>query len=602
MKLLATLSLALLLSACGGGGDGPPPPPDPGSDDPPQATSVLLAPANVVALASGNDAARISWTDRSDNEDGFSLERAVSANGPYTVVGSTPANVRSLDDTGLAAGSAYHWRVRAHNAAARSAYSNIANLTLPTLATPQAPDALSAVPDGNAVLLRWTDTSNNETGFGIERAQPPGNFSALGSALAGSTAFRDSTATAGREARYRVRAIGAAGNSAYSNTAALLVPGTTVHTLTIRRTGSGTGAVTSDVGNLNCTAPTCTLSTAAGTRIALNAVNGSNSDFVRWTGCENNTGLNGSTCGVTLDGLMTVTAEFAARPAVTLNAAIAPPISSDGNYTLSWTYGANASGPWTIQAAPDRNFAAPAQESYDDAAPPYQRVYANQPDGQHCYRLRTTAMPPGAFSEPACVTVSRPATTGLFKVLNHTPYRLVSLTIDGQQQIAGAQSTVPAGGFGTMALTPGTLAYNLGVGFLPPSGPRDVWFHLAGNASVSAGGTTELDFKLTVPDLLSGFDAYRDWAGEYWTTVNGNLVLGTKRYRFHRSGAWEFFVNGASAGQGSALAQTSWPLDGLLVRFTPCAACAEGKLGYPFGSFYMDNGPSDWRTIRYVAQ
>jgi hypothetical protein len=67
----------------------------------------------------------------------------------------------------------YSYRVAATNSAGNSTYSNTASAVVPAL--PAAPSNLIAVngPDKNkarSVILVWSDNSNNETGFTIQRA------------------------------------------------------------------------------------------------------------------------------------------------------------------------------------------------------------------------------------------------------------------------------------------------------------------------------------------------------------------------------------------------------------------------------------------------
>src|SRR5207302_9691012 len=80
------------------------------------------------------------------------------------------AGVTSYTDTGLAAGATYYYRVSASNAAGDSAFSNVASATVP-VALPAAPSNLVAVAAGvSQINLTWTDNSNNETGFKVDRS------------------------------------------------------------------------------------------------------------------------------------------------------------------------------------------------------------------------------------------------------------------------------------------------------------------------------------------------------------------------------------------------------------------------------------------------
>ncbi len=86
-----------------------------------------LAPSNLTAVAKTTSSIQLNWTDKSNNEDGFEIYRSSSANGTYTLVTTTAANVTSYINTGLAAGAVYYFKVRAkRNPNLFSTYTNIA--------------------------------------------------------------------------------------------------------------------------------------------------------------------------------------------------------------------------------------------------------------------------------------------------------------------------------------------------------------------------------------------------------------------------------------------------------------------------------------------
>ncbi|HET7872496.1 MAG TPA: fibronectin type III domain-containing protein [Terriglobales bacterium] len=96
----------------------------------------------------------------------------------------------------------------------------------PGVATPNAPDSLSAYATGQGVRLAWRSNSDNETAFLIERCsgtiyecEGSQAFAQVGSAPARYSGFVDKNAS-GKRFCYRVRASNRAGNSAYTNPAA----------------------------------------------------------------------------------------------------------------------------------------------------------------------------------------------------------------------------------------------------------------------------------------------------------------------------------------------------------------------------------------------
>ena len=82
-------------------------------------------------------------------------------------------------------------------------------------ASPAAPTGLSAAAlSGSAVRLTWTDNSDDETGFRIERSMGGGSFSLIHTTAAGVTTFDDTGLAPGTTCLYRVLATNANGNSA----------------------------------------------------------------------------------------------------------------------------------------------------------------------------------------------------------------------------------------------------------------------------------------------------------------------------------------------------------------------------------------------------
>jgi hypothetical protein len=104
--------------------------------------AVLLFPASLLAAE-----ATLTWTDNSNNEDGFTIERQLNG-GPFTFLFSTGANIVTVTDATLQQSNTtdnnYCWRALAFNSAGKSAFSNTACATIPKLVTvPAAPSNLT---------------------------------------------------------------------------------------------------------------------------------------------------------------------------------------------------------------------------------------------------------------------------------------------------------------------------------------------------------------------------------------------------------------------------------------------------------------------------
>jgi carboxypeptidase T len=185
------------------------------------ATTVVCAPAapgDLTTSPASQTQINLTWTDNSSNEDGFKIER--SPNGTlWTPVYTTTTNVAAHSDTGLTCGSSYYYRVRAYNAGGESDYSNVANAAT-VVCAPAAPSGLTATPVSQTRIdLAWTDNSDNESGFQVERSPDGTTWTPVYTTTANVMVYNDTGLTCGSSYYYRVRAYNAGGESDYSNVA-----------------------------------------------------------------------------------------------------------------------------------------------------------------------------------------------------------------------------------------------------------------------------------------------------------------------------------------------------------------------------------------------
>ena len=195
------------------------------------AVTIPNAPSNLTATAVSSSQINLSWTDNSTNETGFKVERAISASGPFSQIGTTAANVTTYQNTGLTASTIYYYRVRANNTAGDSGYSNTANATTQSAVTiPNAPSGLAATAvSSSQINVSWTDSSTNESGFKIERStSATSGFSQIATVGANITSYQNSGLSASTTYYYRVCAYNSAGDSIYSNTASATTQSATV--------------------------------------------------------------------------------------------------------------------------------------------------------------------------------------------------------------------------------------------------------------------------------------------------------------------------------------------------------------------------------------
>ena len=163
----------------------------------------------------------------------YKVYRATSQNGTYSLLGTVTAT--SYTNTGAKAGTTYYYKVKAVNSAGESAYSNVVSGKVKAVTPkPSAP----VVKIGNSAssgkpMLTWNAVSG-ATSYKVYRATSQnGTYSLLGTTMA--TTYTNTGAKAGTAYHYKVKAVNAAGESAYSNT----VSGrATVTTLTMGHSAS----------------------------------------------------------------------------------------------------------------------------------------------------------------------------------------------------------------------------------------------------------------------------------------------------------------------------------------------------------------------------
>ncbi|MFY9620708.1 MAG: fibronectin type III domain-containing protein [Pyrinomonadaceae bacterium] len=98
----------------------------------PTPTPVPAAPSNLTATPVSSTQVNLAWTDNSNNELGFRIERCTGNNCTnFLQIAQVGPNVTTFPNTGLSPNTRYRYRVRAFNGGGNSAYSNIAQAKTP---------------------------------------------------------------------------------------------------------------------------------------------------------------------------------------------------------------------------------------------------------------------------------------------------------------------------------------------------------------------------------------------------------------------------------------------------------------------------------------
>ena len=107
----------------------------------------------------------------------------------------------------------------------------------------KAPSSLTIVDNNPSNFqISWTDNSDDETGFSIERKKDSGSFAEIAAVGADITEYTD-TITEGGEYSYRVRAVKGTEYSDYSNTVSEIVAAPTEHTTNITTSETWTAGI-----------------------------------------------------------------------------------------------------------------------------------------------------------------------------------------------------------------------------------------------------------------------------------------------------------------------------------------------------------------------
>ncbi len=180
-------------------------------------------PAGFNITSASQSTLRLNWLPLNTLIRGFLLERQ----NPITFVWEriadlNPATTTFLN-TGLAPDKIYRYRLFAYNLGGLSIPAETQGRTLPN--PPEAPLELNPIILSPAsVRLEWSDQSNNETGFRVERQRIGEDWIKLAEVGSNTPSFLDNTVLVGALYRYRVIAYNEGGDSLALVSDIVLIP------------------------------------------------------------------------------------------------------------------------------------------------------------------------------------------------------------------------------------------------------------------------------------------------------------------------------------------------------------------------------------------
>jgi titin len=205
------------------------------------------APSDLTLRVTSNGNVEAVWTDNTSDEVRFELWRAIGDGGfafkeNVPPAGGVGSRVSAVDDT-VELGQRYRFKVRAIRSQSNSAFSPVAEITVPvTVCCGPSDLALRITSNGN-VEAEWTDNSDDEDLFEMWRSTDGQSFSfkenvPYRSGSGSRTSAVDDTVEDNRTYWFKVRALRGGKPTAFSNASSIDVPSRAPASLSLRVTSN----------------------------------------------------------------------------------------------------------------------------------------------------------------------------------------------------------------------------------------------------------------------------------------------------------------------------------------------------------------------------
>ncbi|NQT34315.1 hypothetical protein HQ587_03925 [bacterium] len=183
---------------------------------PVSAMTMPIAPTGFVLSGLSSSSIELSWGDESDVEDGYLLQRKLNADAEFGTSIELSANVTTYEDTDIEADMTYNYRLRATLGEISSEWSDI--ITVSVVMGPS--DLSAAVVSDSEIELAWSDNSNIETGFCLERkVDGSAEWLTAATPATNSTSYNDTDLDEATSYSYRIIAVYEAGEADTTNEA-----------------------------------------------------------------------------------------------------------------------------------------------------------------------------------------------------------------------------------------------------------------------------------------------------------------------------------------------------------------------------------------------
>ena len=276
------------------------------------------------------------------------------------------------------------------------------------------------------------------------------------------------------------------------------------------------------------------------------------------------------------------------QPALAAPANLAANAISASQINLTWGDVANESGFYVERCAGDActNFTRIATLTANVTA--YQNVGLAAAT-RYSYRVQAFGSAGlSAYSNIASVTTAQSLTATKFQ--NNAAWAVVSLKIDGVEQVTVPGYGIASGGAYTASLPAGAHSYSAITGDWDGN-TRVPMYSYSGTFNQTAGVVGLVTFNNpTVAQVLTNFASSLRWEGSYWDIQN--LTTHVKTYRFFSSGSCTYFFD--TVQQTTCAISTTSYVAGIInfrVSYTDGRPSEDGTFYELLGYFVMKNGP-----------